>query len=140
MSDRPLVGASMQPCQLGITRRSALRFAAAAGVTYGALSLPLTARAVLSVSRPKVEPGAGAWRTWFLGRGSDLRLPPPPDGRDEVSQVRGMVGSVDAALLDRIAFWDAGAPPYRWNEIATEMMFRGAFGTGNGSLATAWGR
>ncbi len=121
----------MQPLQVGISRRSALRFVAAAGVAYGAASLPLIARAAQSVSRANVEPGAGTWRTWFLGHGSDLRVPAPPDSRDELAQVSGMVGRVDATTLDRIAYWDAGAPPYRWNEIATDMFFRGAFGTGN---------
>ena len=42
-----------------------------------------------------------------------------------------MLGQVDAAMLDRIAYWDAGAPPYRWNEIANGMAFKGSFGTGN---------
>jgi hypothetical protein len=45
--------------------------------------------------------------------------------------VRGTVGRVDAAMLDRIAYWNAGAPPYRRNELATDMSFRGAFGAGN---------
>jgi hypothetical protein len=29
-----------------------------------------------------------------------------------------MATELDAAALDRIAYWDAGAPGYRWNEIA----------------------
>ena len=42
-----------------------------------------------------------------------------------------MLGNLDEAALDRIAYWDAGPPPYRWNAIATEMFFRGAFGSSN---------
>jgi membrane-associated phospholipid phosphatase len=45
--------------------------------------------------------------------------------------VRGMLGNLDAASHDRIAYWGAGAPPYRWNAIATDMFFRGAFGPSN---------
>src|SRR5258708_4181649 len=119
----------MQPLQVGISRRSALRFAAAAGVAYGAASLPLIARAAQSVSRANVEPGAGTWRTWFLGQGSDLRVPAPPDSRDELAQVSGMVGRVDATTLDPNPYWEAGAPPYPWNDDATGQFFPGAFGT-----------
>jgi membrane-associated phospholipid phosphatase len=31
-----------------------------------------------------------------------------------------MAGRRDAATLDRIAYWDAGAAPYRWTEAAIE--------------------
>jgi hypothetical protein len=115
---------------IGISRRTALKYAAAATAVVGATSLPLVARA-----RPArlgmIESGAGGWHTWFLARGSDLRLPPPPDSQAELAQTRGMLDSVDAAMRDRIVYWDAGAPPYRWNEIANDMFFRGAFGSGN---------
>jgi membrane-associated phospholipid phosphatase len=94
--------------------------------------LPALARPVLATSRQSLEePGAGAWRTWFLQSGSDLRPPPPPDSSAELSVVRGMLGSLDEATRDRIDYWDAGAPPYRWNAIATDMFFRGAFGSSN---------
>jgi hypothetical protein len=63
--------------------------------------------------------------------GGDLRPQAPPDSLGELAQVRDGLGAGDAAMLDRIAFWDAGAPPYRWNEIATAMSFRGGFGSGN---------
>ncbi len=115
-----------------IGRRSLLKLAAAATATFGASSLPALARPMLASPRASLEePGAGAWRTWFLRVGSDLRLPPPPDSVAELSVVRGMLSNVDEAARDRIAYWDAGAPPYRWNAIATDMFFRGAFGSSN---------
>src|SRR6266511_852688 len=100
---------------IAISRRTALKYTAAATAT----------------SSGATEPSAGLWRTWFLAHGSDLRLPGPPDSRAEIPEVRGMVGSADAATLDRVAYWNAGAPPYRWNEIAIDMSIRGAFGTSN---------
>src|SRR5260370_740198 len=112
-------------------RRNLLKFGVAATAALGASTLPTLARAAAPASGPMIEPGAGSWRTWFLGAGSDLRLPAPPDSAGEVGQVRAMVGQVDAAQLDRITYWDAGAPPYRWNEIATGMAFKGSFGSGN---------
>jgi hypothetical protein len=114
-----------------LNRRSLLRFAAAASAVSGASTLPSLARAASVTSHAPIEPGAGSWRTWFLGGGSDLRLPAPPDSTGELTQVRAMLGQVDAAMQDRIAFWDAGAPPYRWNEIANDMSFKGSFGSGN---------
>jgi hypothetical protein len=42
-----------------------------------------------------------------------------------------MLGNLDEPTRDRIAYWDAGAPPYRWNAIATDMFFGGAFGSSN---------
>jgi membrane-associated phospholipid phosphatase len=113
-------------------RRNLLKLAATGTALLGATALPRLARAATSASAAALEePGAGMWRTWFLGAGSDLRLPPPPDSAGELGAVRGMLGQLDAAARDRVAYWGAGAPPYRWNEIATEMSFRGAFGSGN---------
>jgi hypothetical protein len=100
----------------------------------GASSIPLLAQAARVGAPEPVEPGAGAWRTWFLKSGADLRPSPPPDSQSELSQVRGALGAVDAAMVDQIAFWDAGAPPYRWNELATGMSFRGAFGTSSPAI------
>jgi hypothetical protein len=117
---------------MSVNRRKLLKFSAAATAILSASSLPTLARPVAASSRAaQEEPGAGAWRTWFLQSGSDLRPPPPPDGVAELSVVRGMLGSLDEAAHDRIVYWDAGAPPYRWNAIATDMFFRGAFGSSN---------
>jgi hypothetical protein len=50
---------------------------------------------------------------------SDLRLPPPPgeaDTRAELAELQNLANNRDAAALDRIRYWDAGAPPYRWTQ------------------------
>jgi membrane-associated phospholipid phosphatase len=68
-----------------------------------------------------VAPQAGAWHTWVLTSGSDLRPSPPPDAeatRSELDQLRALAQQRDAVALDQIAFWDTGAPSYRWNELA----------------------
>jgi membrane-associated phospholipid phosphatase len=109
-------------------RRDMLRAGLAATAAVGAAALPTLGRAATVGSHGMVEPAAGGWRTWFVPGGSFVRLPPPPDSAGELPQVRGMVGRAEAERLDRIAYWDAGAPPYRWNEIATDMYFRGVFG------------
>jgi membrane-associated phospholipid phosphatase len=68
----------------------------------------------------QVEPDAGAWPTWTLGSGQDLRLQPPPDEaatRAELAELEALAAQRDAAALDRISYWDAGAPAYRWNDL-----------------------
>ena len=68
-----------------------------------------------------IEPQAGTWKTWVLASGSQFRLPPPPDKAAtaaEIKQLQDMAAKRDAAALDQIAYWDTGAPSYRWNEIA----------------------
>ncbi len=115
-----------------ISRRTALKCAAATNLALAAALSPLAVRA--TTSRAMVEPDAGSWRTWFLAAGSEVRLPPPPDNREELAQVQGLLGSVDPGMADRIAFWDAGAPPYRWNEIAHDLFFRNRFSSDYGRI------
>jgi hypothetical protein len=84
--------------------------------------------AVLSSGR--VEPSAGSWRTWVIPSGKQYRLPPPPtadESRSEIEQLRALAGRRDAMMLDRIGYWDTGAPSYRWNLILIdEMVGKGA--------------
>ena len=76
--------------------------------------LPLTAQA-------QVEPTAGSWKTWILTSGSQLRLPPPPGdvaSQSEIGVLQDMEAQRDPALLDRLRFWNAGPPGFRWTSIA----------------------
>jgi membrane-associated phospholipid phosphatase len=79
---------------------------------------------------PRIEPAAGRWKTFVLSAGSDLRLPPPPDraatGR-EIDVLEALVGQRDAAAVDRIKFWDAGAA-YRWAAITIDRISTLGFG------------
>jgi membrane-associated phospholipid phosphatase len=75
----------------------------------------------------QVEPLAGSWRTWVLESGSQLRPVPPPDKKatkDEIDALLEMATQRDAAALAQIAYWNSGAPVYRWNEIALNMAFK----------------
>jgi hypothetical protein len=69
----------------------------------------------------QVEPKAGSWHTWVLSSGSQIVPAPPPDlktTRDEIKTLRQLETQRTAEVLDRIAYWNSGAPVYRWNEIA----------------------
>lgn len=108
-------------------RRSLLKLAAASSATLAVGQVALVAHASTPPEAPQ-WPDAGTWRTWFIASAEDLPVPPPPDSRAELAAVRSAVDQVDDATRDRIDYWAAGAPPYRWNELATDMFFRGAFG------------
>ena len=74
-----------------------------------------------SVSSAQIEPDAGKWKTWVLTSGDQLRLPPPPDEtatRAEIAQLKDIAKQRDAGTLERIIWWNAGPPGYRWTSIA----------------------
>jgi membrane-associated phospholipid phosphatase len=69
----------------------------------------------------QVEPTAGAWKTWVLSSGSQVRLSSPSSfgaGDNEVAWLKGFMGQADANALAQVAYWDAGPPSYRWMQIA----------------------
>lgn len=68
----------------------------------------------------RVEPGAGKWRTWVISSGRDYRVPPPPGPAETQSELRtlaDLISQNDAQAQERISFWDAGAPTYRWIDL-----------------------
>jgi membrane-associated phospholipid phosphatase len=83
----------------------------------------------LAVSAPaslpaQVEPAAGQWKTWVIASGSALRLPPPPDAAStaaEIQWVKESGANPTQAALQQIAFWNAGAPGYRWMELTEQL-------------------
>lgn len=85
-----------------------------------------------------IEPGAGNWRPWVLASGRELRLPPPPDERStkrEQQELRKLAVEDDAATLERIRYWDSGAPAHRWNERLAELIVRDDAGNLAGTTA-----
>lgn len=77
----------------------------------------------------QVEPNAGSWRTWVLESGSQLRPATPPGRQDtagEVEILKDLAEQRNDVVMRKIAYWNTGAPAYRWNEIAVnEMLDRG---------------
>ncbi|HEY3348721.1 MAG TPA: phosphatase PAP2 family protein [Thermoanaerobaculia bacterium] len=76
----------------------------------------------------QIEPTAGTWRTWVISSGKDYRAPAPPgftDTQAELNTLAGLVSHNDAQTLQRIAFWDAGAPSYRWIDLINARLLAG---------------
>lgn len=66
-------------------------------------------------------PEAGEWQTWVLDSVDSVRPAAPPDAaatHTEIEEVKALAAGRSAEDEARIAYWNAGAPNYRWAEIA----------------------
>lgn len=89
------------------------------GGLAGGLFTPMPASAS-GAQAGQVEPGAGEWHTWLMESGSQLRPQEPPGKQEtkaEILKLIELAGQRDSATLDKIAYWNTGAPVYRWNEL-----------------------
>ena len=111
-----------------MAHQNPLRRRPGAALSFGAaLALAASVDAQPSGAAERTEPGAGAWQTWVLSSGSQFRLPPPPDAaatQTEIVRLREMVPARDVEARERIAWWNAAAPSYRWNQIALDEAIR----------------
>src|SRR5438045_8567544 len=86
--------------------------------------VPPAASAQAQAQAPAIQldRDAGAWKTWIIPSGKEFRVPPPPDRgvtEKEAVEVSKLAAMRDNSALDTIAYWDTGAPSYRWSELAT---------------------
>ena len=82
----------------------------------------------LGTAFAQTEADAGNWKTWVIASGNDHAVPPPPSPhtmRDELRQVRLMANEADPNVVERIRFWDAGPPSYRWMELIAKRQSSG---------------
>jgi membrane-associated phospholipid phosphatase len=110
----------------------------------GVLLLALVAVGVptsaAQTDRSSIEPRAGSWHTWVLASASEVAPGAAPDAADtasELDELRALAAQRDAAALDQIAFWDAGPPSYRWNELAVNAALKRNFNANFGTRALA---
>ncbi len=86
--------------------------------------------AVPIVAQPAgpIEPKAGTWKTWAISSGKDYRVPPPPNAaatKGELQWLHDFVAQKDPSIAPQIAFWDAGAPAYRWIDLISNRYLNG---------------
>jgi membrane-associated phospholipid phosphatase len=82
----------------------------------------------LSTAFAQTGANAGNWKTWVITSGNDHGVPPPPGPqtrRVELVEVRRMLSEADPSVLQRIRFWDAGPPSYRWMELIAKRQSSG---------------
>ena len=90
-------------------------------LTIAVLPLASLASTTSTTAAAGIEPTAGTWQTWVLKSGSELRPAAPPDKAAtelEIKALQKVVAQRDAKTLSQIAYWDAGSPSYRWQDIA----------------------
>lgn len=97
-------------------------------LTLGFMTLTLPLHAQNKHADPPVEPSAGQWKTWVISSGKDFRVPPPPSASEtqaELHALADLVSHNDAQIAAQIAFWDAGAPSYRWMDLISNRLLAG---------------
>ena len=73
----------------------------------------------------QVERDAGQWKTWIIPSGRAMRLSAPPASditATELQWVKDSTSRRDQTTLDAIHYWDAGAPAYRWMQLAMQQV------------------
>jgi hypothetical protein len=84
-------------------------------------SIIIVAFLIVAQLEAQVEPGAGNWKTWFITSGKDHRLPAPSSYKNEIAEVVGKQKNLDTKTKQQIAFWNAGSPGYRWQEMMNKI-------------------
>jgi membrane-associated phospholipid phosphatase len=79
--------------------------------------------------RYDLELQAGEWKSWTSGRTAEIVVAPPPGTRETKRELDALLAR-QASLADadraRVAYWAAGAPGYRWNQLAYDLSRQGA--------------
>jgi membrane-associated phospholipid phosphatase len=73
----------------------------------------------------QIEPTAGTWKTWVVPTVSKIRLPGPPASSvsaAEIQTIKSLMAEANSDTKAQIAYWDAGAPGYRWMQLASQQM------------------
>lgn len=109
----------------GSRATSALRagIALAAALSLGMISIAAAFPGVNASAQADMDSAASY--TWVLESPNQFRAQSAPDETEtaqEVTQLLEMAGERDDAALTQIAYWDSGAPSYRWNQIALDTM------------------
>lgn len=63
----------------------------------------------------------GNWKPWFIASVKEYRLAAPPSYKTEIAQVLEAQKNLDAAGRQQVAYWNAGAPGYRWRELISKL-------------------
>ncbi len=91
------------------------------------LLIMLVLLSLSTVGQAQIAPDAGQWPTWVLESSDQIEIAAPPDDAataEEIAELLAMVDERDAEALQTIAYWNAGAPAYRWNQITVDAIVK----------------
>jgi membrane-associated phospholipid phosphatase len=86
-----------------------------------------SATAQVDGARQAIRYEAANWRTWLLDNPQEITIAAPPgnaQSKSELQLVRQRMSKVDEKKMREITYWNAGAPAYRWNQIAPAILQR----------------
>ena len=85
----------------------------------------IVATAQLEMPRQSANYEAANWKTWLLDNPQKIMIVAPPGAAQSKTELQfikqGMV-TLDEKKLTNIKYWNAGAPAYRWNQIAPKLI------------------
>ena len=68
---------------------------------------------------------AANWKTWLLDNPQQITVAAPPDAaqtKTELQFIKQQMKKHSEKTLTALKYWDAGAPSYRWNQIAPKLI------------------
>ncbi len=77
-----------------------------------------------NASRKPANYEAANWTTKWLDNPHQITIDPPPTATKstaELAVIKQGMAALDEKKIAQITYWDAGAPSYRWNQIATDV-------------------
>jgi membrane-associated phospholipid phosphatase len=85
----------------------------------------IVATAQMNVPVKAVNYEAANWKTWLLDNPDQIKISAPPSdaqSKIELKSIKDKISKLDEKKLAEIKYWDAGAPSYRWNQIAPQLI------------------
>jgi membrane-associated phospholipid phosphatase len=79
----------------------------------------------------QIQADAGNWKTYVINFNevNINAVPGKEEMQKELASIKEKMSKNDAKTLQRIKFWDAGSPAYRWNDMASALVTFRDFGT-----------
>jgi len=94
------------------------------------LSIVITLIAIVATAQTDLPRQSGNyeaanWKTWLLDNTQQIMIDAPPapaQSKAELQSIKQRMGKLNEKKLEEIKYWNAGAPAYRWNQIAPELI------------------
>jgi membrane-associated phospholipid phosphatase len=83
------------------------------------------ATAQTSIKHKSANHEEATWKTWLLDNPEQITIAAPPslaESKAESKTIKQKMSQLDEKALSEIKYWDAGAPAYRWNQIAPKLI------------------
>lgn len=87
--------------------------------------MAIAATAQTQAAHKAADYEAANWKTWLLDNPAQITIaaaPSPAQSNAEIQAVKQAMSKMDEKKLSQIKYWNAGAPAYRWNQIAPDLI------------------